>query len=164
MRRTFGTIDELYGRCKTFPTWVVIMRSKILVVDDDENILYAFHDLLTKEGFEYIPARNGAEALRKFVEERPCLIFLDLHLQDMQGFALFRKIRQLDGGIHIIILADDEIETVSFRKAEDAFDCLSKPLSVFRIREAIEKALDGNKSRQSDMTHGADISSQKQKL
>ena len=45
------------------------MRSKILVVDDDENILHAFHDLLTKEGFQEIPARNGTKALQKFVED-----------------------------------------------------------------------------------------------
>jgi two-component system cell cycle response regulator DivK len=132
------------------------MRSKILVVDDDENILHAFHDLLTKEGFQDIPARNGADALQTFVKERPCLIFLDLHLQDMHGFELFKRIRQLDNDTHIIVLADDEIEPGSLSEAKDAFDFLAKPLSVFHIREAIEKALTANENTSHDMTDGTD--------
>ncbi len=68
--------------------------TKILVVDDDEKILFAFHKVLEREGCTSIEARDGAEALEKFVAEQPQLIFLDILLPDLDGLEVLRQIKQ----------------------------------------------------------------------
>lgn len=70
--------------------------SKILIVDDDTQMVKLFHNILSKEGFEVLTANNGQDCLRIAKEEIPDLILLDLIMPEM------------DGGSTAQDLADDE--------------------------------------------------------
>ena len=67
-------------------------ETTILNVDDDDASRYAVSRTLRQAGFEVMEAANGAEALR-LVRENPDLIVLDVHLPDMSGFEICRRIR-----------------------------------------------------------------------
>lgn len=69
------------------------MPAKILIVDDEPNLLrmlgYAFH----KEGYEVIVGQNGVEGLHKSLHEKPDLVILDVMMPDMDGLEVCRRIR-----------------------------------------------------------------------
>ena len=66
---------------------------KILVVDDDPDILLATARVIQKAGFSVIKASTGSEALRKAKENKPDLIFLDVILPDAEGPELCKQIK-----------------------------------------------------------------------
>ena len=66
---------------------------KILVVDDEPDILEFLRYNLVKEGYEVITANNGEEGIRKAVEEKPNLIILDIMMPKMDGVEVCRQLR-----------------------------------------------------------------------
>jgi twitching motility two-component system response regulator PilG len=70
------------------------MAKRILVVDDDENILHLERTILEQKGFEVTTADGGVEALRLVSEQRFDLILLDVMMPEIDGFAVCRKIKE----------------------------------------------------------------------
>jgi diguanylate cyclase (GGDEF)-like protein len=81
--------------------------SKILVVDDSPTQLEALAQVLGREGYDVRTAADGKEALRKFREDPPDLVLLDLILPDMDGLEVLRiwKVRREEQFIPVIILS-----------------------------------------------------------
>ncbi|AAK78806.1 DNA-binding response OmpR family regulator [Clostridium acetobutylicum] len=77
---------------------------KILVVDDDIEILNLVSIYLSNEGYEIIKATNGCEAISKINNEKPKLVILDVMLPDIDGIEVCRKIRE-KLNVPIIILS-----------------------------------------------------------
>lgn len=69
-------------------------RAKILVVDDDPDIIKATRRVLETQGYRVIAALNGEECLEKTREERPDLIILDLLMPKLDGFGVCRELRE----------------------------------------------------------------------
>ena len=69
------------------------MREKILVVDDDPDILDALTMILESKGYQVITARDGIEALAKLEAEKPDLMILDLLMPKMDGFAVCKELQ-----------------------------------------------------------------------
>ncbi len=67
---------------------------KILVVDDDKDIVEILSLYLQREGFETIPAYDGLEALRLFHKEKPTLVILDIMLPKMDGWEVCKFLRE----------------------------------------------------------------------
>jgi DNA-binding response OmpR family regulator len=117
---------------------------KILVVDDEQNILDVVKAYLEKEGFNIITATDGEAALNIFNEETIHLIVLDLMLPKVTGEEVCSKIRS-SSNVPIIMLTakaeeDEKIEGISI----GADDYLTKPFSVrelvVRVRALIRRA------------------------
>jgi two-component system alkaline phosphatase synthesis response regulator PhoP len=70
------------------------MRYRILLVDDDRDIVQFLTDYLQDEGYEVIPAYDGREAIIRAQAEEPHLIVLDIMLPFVDGFEVCRRIRQ----------------------------------------------------------------------
>ena len=70
------------------------MAEKILVVDDDPDILDAETMILESQGYEVVAARNGLEGLAKIEAEKPDLMVLDLLMPKMDGFALYKELQE----------------------------------------------------------------------
>ncbi|HID55379.1 TPA: response regulator transcription factor [Candidatus Poribacteria bacterium] len=70
------------------------MKYRILLVDDDKDIVEFLTDYLEDEGYEVIPAYDGREAIIKAQAEEPHLIVLDIMLPFVDGFEVCRRIRQ----------------------------------------------------------------------
>src|SRR5262245_17004625 len=70
------------------------MATRVLVVDDEKDILELVRYHAQKEGFECLPARDGATALRLAREHRPDVVILDLMLPGLDGLEVCRQLRQ----------------------------------------------------------------------
>jgi len=105
---------------------------KILIVDDSRTIRAALEAMVKRLGHEASSAGSGNEAFDHFVRERPDLILLDVTMQDMDGYAVARRLRTLcgDDWIPIIFLSGSD-EDQDLDKAIDAGgdDYLVKPVS-----------------------------------
>ena len=79
-------------------------QKKILVVDDTEATRYAVARTLKSEGFQVVEAANGQDALELVRSEKPDLVTLDIHLPDMLGFEVCRRIKLEPATTHIPVL------------------------------------------------------------
>ena len=86
------------------------MEAKILVVDDEEDVLAFVLPTLENEGYDVIKASEGSEAIIKWRDECPDLIVLDIKMPGMSGIDVLREIRRDDKTIPIVMLTSlDEI-------------------------------------------------------
>ena len=69
------------------------MNEKILIADDEPNILISLEYLLKREGFAVSVARDGEEALAAIVQERPALVLLDVMMPKKSGFEVCQEVR-----------------------------------------------------------------------
>ena len=69
------------------------MKGKILVVDDDPDILDAVSMILETQGYQLVFARDGLECLDKLVSEKPDVMILDLLMPNMDGFAVYKELQ-----------------------------------------------------------------------
>ena len=119
---------------------------RVLVVDDEPDIvaLVAYH--LAKAGFRISTASNGADALRMARQDRPALVVLDLMLPGMSGLEVLEQLRADESGKDIAVLLltarrdePDRIKGLS----SGADDYLTKPFSpqelVLRVRNIIRR-------------------------
>jgi len=108
------------------------MKAKILVVDDEKDILELVSYNLQKEGFQIETSHNGEEALQRIRSERFNLIVLDLMLPGMQGMELCRTLKSDDttSSIPIIMLTakSEELDKVLGLEM-GADDYITKPFS-----------------------------------
>ena len=70
------------------------MRKKILIVDDEPNIVISLQFLMRREGFEVVVARDGEEALDSVEKERPDLMLLDVMMPKINGFEVCERLRK----------------------------------------------------------------------
>lgn len=103
---------------------------KILVVDDEPNIVEVVEAYLRKEGFQVLTAENGEKALRLFKEEVIHLVVLDLMLPKISGEEICNRIRAVSDVPIIMLTAKSEEEDKISGLAIGADDYLTKPFSV----------------------------------
>jgi len=116
------------------------MAYKLLVVDDDKDIVETLSKRLREEGYEVVVAFDGEEALVKVKEENPDVILLDLMLPKLNGLEVLKKIRLkfLDKWRPVIIIsAKTELETVKDCYNLEADHYLTKPCSFENILRGI---------------------------
>jgi DNA-binding response OmpR family regulator len=90
------------------------MKNKILIVEDDPNILEALKYNLTKEGYDTLTAVDGAQAMDVARASKPDLIILDIMLPKMSGFEVCRILRkEMDVPIIMLTARDDEIDKIT---------------------------------------------------
>ncbi len=70
------------------------MKMKILIVDDDQNILRLYKEELEEEGYLIVTASSGQEAMEQFEREVPDLVTLDILLPDVDGIKLLRQMKE----------------------------------------------------------------------
>lgn len=82
------------------------MKTKILVIEDNEQNLYLATFILEKNGYEVIKAKDGTTGVKLAIQEKPDLIIMDIQLPDIDGLEATKRIRasEVDGEIPIIAL------------------------------------------------------------
>ena len=115
---------------------------KILVVDDDEKILYAFRELLKRDGRKTIVARDGEEAVEKAATEQPSVVFLDITMPKLDGLAALKEIKLRNPYVPVVLITGyGTMQTAIAAMQAGAFDYLTKPLDLEKIRDVTRKAL-----------------------
>ncbi len=107
------------------------MGKKILVVEDERNIVDILTFNLQREGYDTLEALDGAAGLRLALEQDPDLILLDLMLPKLDGFQVCRTLREQSRATPIIMLTAREEETDKVLGLElGADDYITKPFSM----------------------------------
>jgi two-component system, chemotaxis family, chemotaxis protein CheY len=115
------------------------MARRVLVVDDDPDILEALSEILEAEGYDVQRARNGREALQRLEHGLPDLVLLDLMMPVMDGWEFARS---LDPGARppIIVLSADR--NVSAKAKEiGALGWLAKPFELSDLLAAVRSVM-----------------------
>lgn len=116
------------------------MSYKLLVVDDDKDIVEFFKDRLLKEGYEVITAFDGEEALIKMAETNPDIVLLDLMMPKLNGLEVLKIIRDNHRDKWrpvIIISALDELESVRESYDLEADHYLTKPCDIDNVLRGV---------------------------
>ena len=116
------------------------MALRVLLVDDEEDIVEVIQDRLEAYGFTVITAGTGVEALKKLSVEKFDGIFLDVKMPEMGGIEALEEIRKTDKHIPVIIITasstrDAAIEAI----AKGANEYVLKPFAWEELKAKIEK-------------------------
>ncbi len=120
------------------------MAYRILLVDDETDILEFVRYNLSKEGYEVYTATDGAEAVRTAAECRPHLILLDMMMSVMDGIQTCRALRALpatSGAIIVFLsaLGEDESQLSGFDAGAD--DYITKPIKMTLLKSRVNALL-----------------------
>ena len=127
------------------------MPEKILLVDDDPDILDALSMILEAQGYQVVTAGDGLEGLANLKAENPSLLILDLLMPKMDGFAVCKELKDPRWskyrGIPILILTSVR-EEASRRRYEletglelDVDDYIEKPVAPDVLLQRVEKLI-----------------------
>lgn len=119
-------------------------KPKVLIVDDEKDILKSLKDTLAGENFTLFTAMTGKEAISTTNKERPDLIVLDLRLPDIDGYDVCREIKKNEATKHIPIImlstrSKDTEKVVGLEIGAD--DYLTKPYNTMELLARIRVAL-----------------------
>jgi excisionase family DNA binding protein len=141
--------DQLYAFMKDngIPTDALESgKRKVLIVDDDEELMELLNDVFAKDGrFDIRTANNGFEAGMSVKEFRPDLVVLDVMLPDINGKEVCQRIRSDDSleSVQIICISGMvEQDKVAELKAAGANDFMHKPFNVDRLLDRACDLLD----------------------
>ena len=116
------------------------MGLKVLLVDDEEDIVEVIQDRLEAYGFVVITARTGLEALQKLSMEKFDGIFLDIKMPEMGGMETLEEIRKRDKKIPIIMITSSSSKDAAIEAmAKGANEYILKPFEWEELKAKIEK-------------------------
>ncbi len=105
--------------------------AKILVVDDEHSVRWAFEKTLTKAGYEVALAETGTKGLALFKSFQPDLTLLDIRMPEMDGLQVLEKVRGLRPDAQVIVMtAYSDMETTVSAMKLGAYDFLTKPFNI----------------------------------
>ncbi|GAA1661149.1 response regulator transcription factor [Nonomuraea maheshkhaliensis] len=118
------------------------MESRLLIVEDDPNILELLAASLRFAGFDVCTAKSGLDAVASVQRHRPDLVVLDVMLPDLDGFEIVRRMR--GGGVHtpvVFLTARDETEDKIRGLTLGGDDYVTKPFSLEEVVARIHAVL-----------------------
>ena len=120
-------------------------RQSILVVDDEEDILLLYKNLL-KSGYNLTTTTSGHEAIKRTSEEHFDLVILDVIMPEMNGIEVLKKIKEIDSSMDVIMVtASKEVKPAVDCLKFGAFDYIIKPFEIEDLLSTIRKALERRK-------------------
>jgi len=125
------------------------MTPRVLVVDDEEDSLTGIEILLKSWGYEVEGAPDSRTALEKMQSFQPALVITDLVMPAGDGLGLLNVLQRDAAGVPVIILTGHAtVDTAVAAMRDGAYDYLTKPVDVDRLRVLLDKALDKAKTTQ----------------
>lgn len=116
---------------------------KILIVDDDQNILRLYKEELEDEGYIIVTASNGQEAIERFEKEDPDLVTLDILLPDIDGIKLLRQMKEQKPRLPIIMSTAYDYRDDFAVWASEAY--IVKSADLTELKATIKKLIEREK-------------------
>jgi two-component system, NtrC family, nitrogen regulation response regulator NtrX len=130
-----------------------MVLKKVLIVDDEQNILTTLRGMLQDEGYVVETAKDGQKGLAAIAEFRPEVVLLDIWMPGDDGLEVLKQIRALYRDIEIIMMSGHgTVETAVRAIKQGAFDFLEKPLHADRVLLLLEHAFALRKLRQENQS------------
>lgn len=124
-------------------------KTKILVVDDEPNIVQTLRDRLEMNEYNVITACNGKEGLEVALQEKPDVVLLDVIMPIMDGHEMLEALRKQPGGEDpsvIMLTARSQTQDISRANACGIDDYIVKPFDLSELLEKIESVVEHRKA------------------
>ena len=124
-------------------------KTRILVVDDEPNIVQTLKDRLEMNEYTVETASNGEEGLRIAKEKSPDMILLDVIMPIMDGHEMLEKLRRSEWGREtsvIMLTARSQAQDIARARACNIDDYIIKPFDLSELLEKIENILERKKN------------------
>jgi DNA-binding response OmpR family regulator len=118
-----------------------VTAPRILIVDDDPNLLVILAEQLNADGYEVQTARDGEEALRRLAQSWPDLLIIDMLMPRMDGLTLAREVKARADLPIIVLSAIDTADSKADLLEEVAEDYVTKPYHYPELRARIQRVL-----------------------
>ena len=117
------------------------MKKTVLVVEDDEDLLRIYKEILELKDFNVETAENGQIGVEKFTQVRPSLVIMDGEMPVLNGYQAFKQIKRLDKNANVVIVTGfSELEEKNQEAIKEGLiKVISKPVGLKQIIELAEK-------------------------
>ncbi|MFQ5716307.1 MAG: UDP-3-O-acyl-N-acetylglucosamine deacetylase [Nitrospinales bacterium] len=133
-------------------------KERILIVDDEKNIVSSLESILFDEGYEVSSAEDGLDALEIIQSDPPDLVLLDIWIPGMDGIEVLKTIKAYNPETHVLIMSGHaSIDTAVKATKLGASDFIEKPFSLNQLVQSVENVLLEEKAR--PLTNDMDFSS-----
>ena len=122
------------------------MNKKILIVEDEEDILELLSTIFRLEDYEVLCTRDGEDALRIVREHSPDIVLLDIQIPKITGDEVCKSVKSDPAMLHTKVLIVSGMDGSHLQKAREAGAdaCMTKPFSSTAIVEKVEELLSNN--------------------
>src|SRR4249920_3917804 len=115
--------------------------SKLLLIDDEEEIQYSFRRILDSPEIELVTASSGEDGLKLIPKVRPDLVIMDIRMGGLGGLETLRRIRQSDPKLPVIMMtAYGTTQTAIEAMKLGAYDYLLKPFDIPKLKQIVAAA------------------------
>jgi two-component system nitrogen regulation response regulator GlnG len=116
--------------------------SKLLLIDDEADVLYSFQRIFTAPEVELITASSGEEGLKLLPKVKPDLVLMDIRMGGISGLETLRRMRQVEPRQLVILMTAYGTTQMAIEAMKlGAYDYLLKPFDVPKLKDLIGKAL-----------------------
>ena len=116
--------------------------SKLLLIDDEEDVRYSFQRIFDSPEVEFATASSGEEGLKVIPKFKPDLVLMDVRMGGMNGLETLRRIRATNPKLLVILMtAYGTTQTAIEAMKLGAYDYLLKPFDAVKIKELVANAL-----------------------
>ena len=117
--------------------------AKVMIVDDAAFMRMVIKDILTKNGHEVVAeAVDGLDAVEKFGQVNPELVFLDIVMPNMEGIECLKKIMEMDSNAKVVMCSSiGQQSVVSDAIKSGARDFIVKPFDAAKVLEVVSKVM-----------------------
>ena len=116
--------------------------SKLLLIDDEEDVQYSFRRIFDSPEIELATASSGEDGLKLIPKFKPDLVIMDIRMGGMTGMETLRHIRKIDSKLLVILMtAYGTTQTTIEAMKLGAYDYLLKPFDIPKLKEVVTNAL-----------------------
>jgi len=133
------------------------MKSKLLILDDDEAVLALLQQAFAGSSMELFVADNAAAAISCIKKEHPHVALMDIRIPLKSGLEILQEAKKIDRGLAVIIMTDCNLtqSAIEYMKC-GAYDLVTKPFDLTQLKKIVQKALEHNLlSRKVRFTHSS---------
>ena len=121
---------------------------RVLIVDDEKNIVTSLKGILSDEGYDVLTASDGLEALEKIQLDPPDLVLLDIWLPGMDGIEVLKTVKNYHPEVEVLVMSGHgTIDTAVKATKLGACDFIEKPFSLDQITQSIENVFAEKRNR-----------------
>ena len=120
----------------------ICVMHKVLIIDDEKNILDSLSGILEDEGFSVSTATDGKQGLELFGREEPDVVLLDVWMPEMDGIQVLKEIMNRKNDARVVVISGHgTISTAVEAVKMGAYDFLEKPLSIDKVLEVVYRSI-----------------------
>jgi len=121
------------------------MVAKLLILDDDQDILLMLKEVFAGEEFLLFLESDGESALRRVVADRPNVAIMDINMPLKSGIEVLKEAKRIDPGLAVIMASGYQTTQNAIEAMKHgAFDYVTKPFNLSKLRSVVGKALECN--------------------